>query len=518
LDPDGTILSYAWNFGDGTSGTGATVSHAYANPGIYIATLTVTDNSGGTDSDTAMVSITNAPQNQVPVVNAGPGKTGMAGIPVYFSGSVSDPDGTVGASTWTFGDGGTAVGTNASHTYTNAGTFTATFTAVDNLGASASSSVVVTVSSAAASGQTISAMKLGGQVNDSGKAIAVDRYGNVIIGGTADYRPFLAKRTPAGVVAWLIEPPGSGGGEITSVAVDGAGDILVTGNFMNTLDFGGGPLVSAGLSWDIFVAKYSSSGAHLWSKRFGSPTVTGQTTDTGYGIAVDTNDNSVVVTGVYDTSVDFGGGLLNGVSSLNLFLVKLRADGSHTWSKRVAGGNGAAGRAVAVDRNGNVFLTGEFYSPGNFGSGVVTNYAGSNPDMFVAKYSPGGSNLWVKHFGRVATQCRGYSVAVDSADDVICAGITTDTNSFGGAILGGQGMEDIVLVKFSGLDGTHRWSKSFGSIYYDLPFGVAVDGAGRISITGAVRKPMAVTAGPESSGPGWNQATQLQPLLMAEFS
>ena len=54
----------------------------------------------------------------------------------------------------------------------------------------------------------------------------------------------------------------------------------------------------------------------------------------------------------------------------------------------------------------------------------------------------------------------------------------------------GQGMEDIVLVKYSGVDGSHRWSKSFGSIFYDLPYGVAVDAAGRITITGAVRKPI----------------------------
>lgn len=487
LDPDGSFLSYNWTFGDGTSGAGATASHTYASAGSYTATLTVTDGSGGTASDTALVSIS-APLNQLPVVNAGSNKTAMAGTAVTFSGSALDPDGAIVTTTWTFGDGGSSFGTNASHTYTNAGTFTATLTATDNSGGSTSSAVFVSVSTSASSGTLLSAMKLGGPVNDSGEAVAVDRNGNVIIGGTADYRPFLAKRTPSGTVAWAIELPG--GGKITGVAVDGHGDIFVTGNFIGTIDFGAGPVLSAGGSYDIFIAKYSAEGAHLWSKTFGSPVVTGFATDTGYGIAVDTNDNSVVVTGVYDTSVDFGGGLLNPVGGVNLFLVKFRSDGVHGWSKRVVGANGAVPHAVAIDKTGNIFLTGEFYSPVNFGNGMVTNYGVSNSDMFVAKYSTNGGNLWVKHFGRVATQCRGHSVAVDVAGDVIIAGVTTDTNSFGGALLGGRGMEDIVLAKYSGVDGSHRWSTSFGSLYYDLPFGVAVDSAGRITITGAVRKPI----------------------------
>src|SRR5262249_25021878 len=60
-DPDGSIVSYAWSFGDGTSGSGASVSHSFAAPGNYVVTLTVTDNLGGTASDTANVTITNRP-------------------------------------------------------------------------------------------------------------------------------------------------------------------------------------------------------------------------------------------------------------------------------------------------------------------------------------------------------------------------------------------------------------------------------------------------------------------------
>src|SRR5438105_2138915 len=80
---------------------------------------------------------------------------------------------------------------------------------------------------------------------------------------------------------------------------DANGDFYVTGNFYGTLDFGGGPLTSAG-GYDIFVAKFSSAGSHLWSKRFGSPKLSAVVTEWGSGIGWDPTDNTVVVTGMFD--------------------------------------------------------------------------------------------------------------------------------------------------------------------------------------------------------------------------
>jgi PKD repeat protein len=144
-DPDGSIVSYDWNFGDGTSGAGASVTHAYA-AGTYTVTLTVTDNAGATGSATQTVTITPASQPQPPVANPAGPYTGTVGSPVQFNGSgSSDPDGSVASYQWSFGDGGTASTMSPTHAYTAAGTYTVQLSVTDNSGLSGSAKTSVTI-------------------------------------------------------------------------------------------------------------------------------------------------------------------------------------------------------------------------------------------------------------------------------------------------------------------------------------------------------------------------------------
>jgi chitodextrinase len=129
VDPDGSIASYAWNFGDGTTGTGVSPSHAYATAGTYVATLTVTDNRGGTASTSIQVDAGTAP-NQPPVAAYTSSCTFLA---CTFDGSAStDPDGTITSYAWDFGDGTTATGPTASHTFAAGGTYHVALTVTDN--------------------------------------------------------------------------------------------------------------------------------------------------------------------------------------------------------------------------------------------------------------------------------------------------------------------------------------------------------------------------------------------------
>ncbi|MDT8998234.1 glycosyl hydrolase family 18 protein [Paucibacter sp. APW11] len=144
-DPDGSIASYAWNFGDNSTASGATASHAYAAAGTYTITLTVTDNKGATNSKTASVTVSGTAVNKPPVASFTSSASGLT-LSVNGSGS-SDPDGTIASYAWNFGDNTSGSGVSTSHAYVAAGTYTVTLTVTDNKGATNAKSTSVTVSS-----------------------------------------------------------------------------------------------------------------------------------------------------------------------------------------------------------------------------------------------------------------------------------------------------------------------------------------------------------------------------------
>jgi MYXO-CTERM domain-containing protein len=145
-DSDGTIAAYAWDFGDGSTATGATAAHAFAAAGSYFVRLTVTDDDGATGEDYALVSIGGGGANTPPTAEAGADRSGETGASVAFDGSgSSDADGALIAYLWDYGDGSSGVGRTASHIYAAGGTYTATLTVIDNGGASATDTTSVTV-------------------------------------------------------------------------------------------------------------------------------------------------------------------------------------------------------------------------------------------------------------------------------------------------------------------------------------------------------------------------------------
>ncbi|HEY4994132.1 MAG TPA: PKD domain-containing protein, partial [Nakamurella sp.] len=120
-DPDGSITSYSWSWGDGTTTTGATSSHTYPAAGSYPVTLTVTDDRGAPMTIAHTLTAT-APANLPPTARSVIKCTGLT-CAANSVGS-ADPDGTLAGFVWNWGDGsGTSSGATSQHSYAGAGTY-----------------------------------------------------------------------------------------------------------------------------------------------------------------------------------------------------------------------------------------------------------------------------------------------------------------------------------------------------------------------------------------------------------
>lgn len=381
----------------------------------------------------------------------------------------------------------------------------------------------------------------GSTSGDEGQSVAVDGFGNVIVtgvfGGSVDFGGgtltgaggddvFLAKYNTNGNHVWSKALGGTGNDRGQAVAVDAVGNIYLAGTFVGTADFGGGPLNSSG-ALDVFLAKYEATGAHLWSKRLGhlgidliggisvdgtgnvavtgtfgpqSPTDTddvflraydatgsliwgqvfgGVQEDRGMAVSFD-GSGSVFATGYFGATVDFGGGGLTATGGDDIYLAKYSATGAHLWSQRFGNSSDDRGLSVCADGSGNVLVTGHYTFGVDFGGGTLSWVDGD--EVFLAKYDASGAHLWSQGYSGSSDQ-QGWSVGVDASRNVYLAGTFTTELDVGGGPLVWAGQRDIFLAAFDS-SGTHLWSRSFGDTGADQCLGVVGEASGDVHAAG----------------------------------
>ncbi len=146
LDADGTVASWAWDFGDGATSSEQHPSHSYADDGSYTVTLSVTDDDGATAEASQTVSVTNvAPVAGFTTSPEDP----TTQVDIDFTDTSTDSDGSVVDWNWDFGDGANSTEANPSHRYADDGTYTVTLTVTDDDGATDATSQTVTVANVA---------------------------------------------------------------------------------------------------------------------------------------------------------------------------------------------------------------------------------------------------------------------------------------------------------------------------------------------------------------------------------
>jgi hypothetical protein len=235
---------------------------------------------------------------------------------------------------------------------------------------------------------------LGGANTQSARDVAFDPSGNTIVGGwflqeidlgagplasAGFYDTFVVKLDAAGNYQWGQRFGDAGLQSLQGVAVDGSGNIALMGYFEGSIDFGGGPLTSAGND-DVFFTKFSSGGALVSATRYGD--VFDQF---GNDVAFDASGNALLA-GYFYGAIDFGGGPLTSAGSIDGYLAKMTPSGTSAWSLRFGDTTIQSSQAVAADSAGNVLLAGNFEGTINLDGTPLTSAGG--PDMFIAKFAP----------------------------------------------------------------------------------------------------------------------------------
>ena len=273
------------------------------------------------------------------------------------------------------------------------------------------------------------------------------------------------------------------------IVTDQLGNVYITGEFRNTVDFDPGTSVfnlTSNGAQDIFIEKLDSSGNLIWAKNIG-----GTGGDQGNSITIDTAGN-IFITGQFQHTVDFDPGVgisnLASTGSTDIFVLKLDSSGNFIWAKGFGGTGTDVGLSIATDLIGNIYTTGYFAGSADFKPGPGSTFLTSNGgyDVFVQKLNPNGNFIWAKGMGG-STFDYGRSISVDSSGNVYLMGDFRGTADFfsgsGAVYLTSRGSSDVFVQKFN-TSGIFVWVKQMGGVGTDVGQAITTDSFGNIYSTG----------------------------------
>lgn len=336
---------------------------------------------------------------------------------------------------------------------------------------------------------------------------------------------------------WSKNIGGSLNDATSGICVDAGGNVYVTGSFTGKADLGKSQKLNSLGNEDLSLLKYNSEGKLLWARQIGSTpkeagasicidssgglyvcgmwggdelsqksgiastiqshvyvakfdTADGKTIwhkstsgggkDAGYGICADKNGD-IYVTGDFQGSIGFGHASLGSKGSSDIFLVKISTEGKVLWAKRAGGDGLDAGTAVVVDKDGNPIVTGFYQQKANFGE--VTIQSKGYCDIFTSKFDTDGNVVWVRSAGGPDADDYAYGVTSDDKGNVYITGMASGESVFDFLNIKNTGNFDIFIAKYSP-DGQLYWVSQAGGKQSDAGYGIAATPDGSLLVTG----------------------------------
>ncbi len=345
---------------------------------------------------------------------------------------------------------------------------------------------------------------LGGSGTDEGNGVAVDSAGNVYVtgltyssnfptaspldntlGGSED--AFVTKLNAAGsALLYSTYLGGSGSDEGADIALDGAGNVYLTG-WTNSADFPlAGPLDNTLGGRDAFVTKLNAAGSALLYSTF----LGGSSIDGGDGIAVDGGGSAYIVGSTFSSNFPTINALQStkGGGTTDAFMTKLNAAGNGMLYSTYLGGSGSdEGADVAVDSAGNAYVTGWTTSTNFPTANPLQSANGGGHDVFVSKLNAVGSALLYSTYLGGSNVDTGEGIALNSAGDAYVTGQVRSTDFPTVNPLQsnkGGGLNDGFVMMLNAVGNGIVYSTYLGGSDSDSVYDIAVDSAGNAYVTG----------------------------------
>lgn len=347
----------------------------------------------------------------------------------------------------------------------------------------------------------------GSELSEEIHASSVDEAGNIYTVGfflnTVDFDPgpgayllnsnggqdiFIQKWNTKGELLWAKQVGGPGTDIPQCIAHDEQGNLYVSGQYQQTVDFDPGTGLSSLTAtgyYDAFLLKLNAEGEFVWAKPF-----LGSNLSLGNDILID-QDQNIVLVGEFKGTMDADPGpeqyLISALDNWNGFILKLDAAGNFLWANPVGSSPLLALQGVALARDGGLITTGWFNGQADFDPGPETTIlqsAGSD-DVYIQKFDADGHFSWARRIGAAGSDIS-VDIATDQAGNIFIGGSFSHTVDFDP----GPGTYPIVSAYVDAFilkldqSGNFIWAKPCGGSNTDGLAELAIDQSGNVYATG----------------------------------
>ncbi len=338
----------------------------------------------------------------------------------------------------------------------------------------------------------------------SSSGIATPGAYQTAIGSSTFDDAILVKFDTTGQRLWATYFGGAKHDISQAVTVDSNGDVIMAGHTESTNDIAtpGAYSTAYNLSYDVFVAKFSSAGARLWGTYYGDSGI-----DEAYGIACDAPGN-IYITGLTQSVAGISGGSghqMNAGGLQDAYLAKFNPLGSSLlWGSYYGGSGNDLGTVVRVNNAGTIVLAGTTASSNNIAApGAYQPALGSADDAFIATFSNAGTRQWASYFGGNNVDYIN-DLATDANANILVCGQTLSTLSISTAgayqtALSTINNYDAYFARFSAA-GQKKHGSYFGGPANDNACALTIDNTGKVYIAGETSSTVNI-AGPAAHQP-----------------